>query len=133
MCDCVGKLCKRFVLSQTVIFTAPNLIINIPEGSYGNGCKYCLVVAQAIPAATTITAPVFVTIGDGTVLYPLTTRCGSQVTAGMLRTRYRYAVSVSTTTTGGSFRLCGSIGCPGNNLAAIDGTAPAAAAAEGGA
>lgn len=133
MCNCVGRLCKRFILSQTVTFTAPNLIINIPEGSYGNCCKYCLVIAQAIPAATTITAPVFITIGTGTVLYPLTTCNGSQVTAGMLRTRYRYAVTVATTTTGGSFRLCGNIGCPGNNLAAIDGTAPVAAAAEGGA
>lgn len=130
MCNCVGRLCKRFILSQAVTFTAPNLIINIPEGSYGNGCKYCLVVAQAIPAATTITAPVFVTIGDGTVLYPLTTCSGSQVTAGMLRTRYRYAVTVTTTATGGSFRLYGNISCPGNNLTAIDGTAPAAA--EGG-
>ena len=131
MCDCVGRLCKRFILSQAVTFTAPNLIINLPEGSYANGCKYCLVIAQAIPDVTTITAPVVITIGEGTDQYPLTTRCGAQITADMIKTRTRYAATVATNTTGGSFRLCGNIGCPANNnLAALTG---GAAAAEGGA
>lgn len=131
MCDCIGKLCNRFILSAAVTFTAPNLIINLPEGSYGRGCKYCLVIAQAIPDDTTITAPVVITIGEGTTQYPLTNRCGSQVTAAMLKTRYRYTATVATTPTGGSFRLCGNIGCPvNNNLAAL--TADVTAAEGGG-
>ena len=74
-CKPVCKLCDKLIISQSVTFTGGNLVINLPAGSYGNGCKYCIVIAQAIPAATTINAPVVITIGTGTVLYPLTNRC----------------------------------------------------------
>lgn len=125
MCKCVGKLCDRFILSQAVTFANGTLTINLPAGSYGNGCKYCLVVAQAIPAATTITAPVVITIGDGTEEYPLTNKCCAQVVASGLRTRTRYAVVVSTSATGGTFKMLGNPCCsPDNRLDAIDGTAP---------
>lgn len=126
----VCKLCDRLVISQAVTYTAPNLIINLPAGSYGDGCEYCIVVAQAIPDTTTITAPVVVTIGDGTEQYPLVNQCCAQVTACALRTRTRYKVRVATTATGGTFRMLGRGCCaPVNNLTAIDGTAPAAAPA----
>lgn len=131
----ICHLCPRLILSADVTFAAGTLTINLPAGSYNNGQKYCIVIAQAIPAATTITAPVVVTIGDGTETYPLTNRYGAQVTANLLRTRTKYATCVSTTATGGAFRLLGMPRgcCPvTSNLAAIDGTAPAAAA-EGGA
>ena len=126
-CKNVCKLCRNLVISESVTFTAPNLIINIPAGSYADCDKVCIVVAQTIPAATTITAPVFITIGDGTVLYPLNNCDCSQVTACGIRTRTRYATKVSTTPTGGAFKLLGKASCmPNNNLAAIDGTAPTA-------
>ena len=128
-CKNVCKLCKNLVISESVTFTAPNLIINIPAGSYADCDKVCIVVAQTIPAATTITAPVFITIGDGTVLYPLNNCDCSQVTACGIRTRTRYATRVSTTPTGGAFKLLGKACCtPNNNLTAIDGTAPVAGA-----
>ena len=66
-CKNVCRLCNNLIISADVTFTAPNLIINIPAGSYGDCQKYCIVIAQTIPDATTITAPVFITIGDGTV------------------------------------------------------------------
>lgn len=129
-CKNVCKLCDRLVISQAVTFADGTLTINIPAGSYGDGCKYCIVVAQAIPAETTITAPVVITIGDGTVTYPLTDGCCAQLTACAIRTRTRYAVRVATTPTGGTFKLLGRACCaPNNALAAIDGTAPAAPAA----
>ena len=56
-CKPVCKLCDKLVLFQSVTFAGGNLVINLPAGSYGNGCKYCIVVAQAIPATTTINAP----------------------------------------------------------------------------
>lgn len=126
------RLCDRLIISQAVTFTAPNLIINLPAGAYQSCERYCIVVAQAIPDATTINAPVFITIGDGTELYPLNRCNGVQATASGIRTRTRYATKVTTTATGGAFRLLGKICCyPTDNLTSIDGTAPAAAAAGG--
>jgi len=125
MSNCVGKLCDRFVLSQAVTFADGTLTINLPAGAYANGQRYCIVVAQAIPDATTITAPVVITIGDGAVEYPLTNRCCAQVTACGIRTRTRYAVVVSTSATGGTFKMLGNPCCsPDSRLVSIDGTAP---------
>lgn len=126
-CTNVCRLCDRLIISEAVTFDGTSLVINLPAGAYANGCKYCIVVAQAIPAATTINAPVVITIGDGTVEYPLTNRCCAQVTACSIRTRTRYATVVSTSAVGGSFKLLGRPCCaPNNALASIDGTAPAA-------
>lgn len=120
------KLCDRLIISQAVTFTAPNLIINLPAGAYQNCERYCIVVAQAIPEATTINAPVFISVGDGTELYPLNQCNGAQATASGIRTRTRYATKVTTTATGGAFRLLGKICCyPTDSLTSIDGTAPA--------
>ncbi len=126
----VCKLCDRLIISEAVTFADGTLTINLPAGSYGDGCRYCIVIAQTIPAETTITAPVVITIGDGTEEYPLVGCDCAQVTACALRTRTRYAVKVVTSTTGGTFRMLGRGCCaPVNNLAAIDGTAPDAAGA----
>ncbi|MGN0378926.1 MAG: hypothetical protein ACI4EU_05005 [Butyrivibrio sp.] len=123
-CKNVCRLCDRLIISSSVTFTGGNLIINIPAGSYRNGEKYCIIVAQTIPATTTINAPVYITIGTGTTLYPLTNRCCAQVTACGIRTRTKYSTVVVTNATGGSFRLLGQPACaPNNNLTAINGTA----------
>ena len=128
-CPTVCKFCNRLVISTAVTYTAPNLIITIPAGSYEDGEKYCIVVAQAIPEDTTITAPVFIQIGTGTELYPLD-RCDcSQATACNIRTRTRYSTKVVTDANAGAFRLMGRTCCaPNNDLRAINGTAPAEAA-----
>lgn len=131
-CKTVCRLCDRLILSQAVTFADGTLTINLPAGAYGNGQNYCIVIAQAIPAATTITAPVVITIGDGTEEYPLTNCAGAQVVAAGLRTRTRYKTVVSTSATGGVFRLLGKTKCaPTYNLASIDGTAPAAEGGDG--
>lgn len=121
------RLCDRLIISTAVTFADGTLTINIPAGSYQAGERYCIVVAQAIPDTTTITAPVVITIGDGTVEYPLVNLRCAQVMACSIRTRTRYPVRVVTNATGGSFRLLGRICCaPNNNLTAIDGTDPTA-------
>lgn len=129
-CKNVCKLCPNLIISESVTFTAgTGLIINIPEGSYMDGCKYCIVVAQTIPAETTITAPVFITIGDGAELYPLNKCDCTQATACSIRTRTKYSTRVETSATTGVFKLLGRVACaPNNNLTAIDGTAPVAGA-----
>ena len=124
-CKNVCRLCDNLVISQSVTFTGGNLIVNIPAGSYANNRKICIVIAQAIPTATTINAPVYVTIGTGTVLYPLVKKNCRQVTACGLRTRTRYSTCVETTPTGGLFKMLGQPCCsPNNNLTSINGTAP---------
>ena len=54
------------------------------------------------------------------------------MTACALRTRTRYATVVATDATGGTFKMLGKGCCaPDNSLAAIGGTAPAAAVVAG--
>ena len=124
-CKPICSLCRRLRISQSVDFSDGNLIINLPAGSYNDGEKICIIVAQAIPATTTITAPVVVTVGEGTQQYPLTKCNCAPVTACSIRTRTRYSVCVNTTATGGTFRLLGKPCCaPNNRLTSINGTAP---------
>lgn len=126
-CKTSCKLCDRLIISQAVTFTGGNVVVNLPAGSYRRGCKYCIVIAQAIPATATINAPVVITIGTGTQQYPLTNRCCAQVTACGIRTRTRYSTVVSTSATGGTFRMLGkTCPCPDNSLSSINGTAPTA-------
>ena len=125
------KLCDRFVISTAVAFADGVLTITVPEGSYVNGYRYCLVIGQAIPDATTIGAEVVIAIGDGTVTYPVTRCNGVPVTAAALRTRTIYPVIVATNATGGVFRILKNLCCaPVNQLSALTGDAPAT---EGGA
>lgn len=120
-CKPVCQLCKRLVLSQSITFTGGNVVVNIPDGSYSNGEKYCIVLAQSIPTTATLNAPVVFTIGTGTTQFPLTNRCCAAVTACGIRTRTRYSTVVVTSATGGTFRMIGKPCCsPSNNLTAIN-------------
>lgn len=126
-CKNICRLCDHLVISQAVTYDSGVLTINIPAGSYENCDKYCLVIAQAVPANAIVGAPVVITIGQGTVAYPLLLCNGVQMTAGTLRTRTKYSTVVQTSATGGSFRILGKI-CfqQNNNLQSINGTAPTA-------
>ena len=124
-CKPICTMCRKLRISQNVTFSNDTLIINLPAGSYNDGEKICIIVAQAIPATTTIAAPVVVTVGEGTQQYPLTKCNCAPVTACSIRTRTRYSVCVNTTATGGTFRLLGNPCCaPNNRLTSINGTAP---------
>lgn len=125
-CKNVCRLCDKLILSQSITFTGGNLVINLPAGSYNNNCKYCIILAQAIPAATTINAPVVFTIGTGTQQYPLVNRCCRPVTACGVRTRTKYSVVVETSSTSATFKMLGNPCCqPNNNLRSVNGIAPA--------
>lgn len=120
-CANVKRLCDKLIISTAVTFADGTLTINIPAGTYGNGCKYCIVVAQAIPAGTTITAPVVITIGAGTTEYALVGCNCNPVTACAINTRTRYSVVVNTNTTTGVFKLLGKVPCSrcAENLASL--------------
>lgn len=134
-----NTLCPNLIISTSVSVVTVNgvdtLVVNIPSSSYRNGCRYCIVVAQSIPTTATIGMPVAVSIGGvTTTVYPLTNRCCAQVTACAIRTRKRYPVCVSTTATGGTFKvLCGLSCAPNNALARLPvptTTTPAVASVE---
>ena len=132
-CKNVCQLCKNLVISQSITFTGGNLVVNLPAGSYENCRKICVILAQAIPAETTVSAPVVFTIGSGPVQYPLVNRCCRPVLAKAIRTRYKYSTCVETTTDTGVFKLLGNLPCYSDNLRAIngDGTPVAATPAAG--
>jgi hypothetical protein len=116
-CSNVCKLCDRLIISDAVTYTAAtnSLVIDIPAGTYYRGQKYCIVVTQPIPEATTINALVYISIGGvTTTLYPLVRSNCAQVTACSIRTRTRYATCVVTDTATGSFRLLGDVPCSPN-------------------
>lgn len=127
-CKSVCQLCKRLIISQAITFTDNTLVVNLPDGSYTNGEKYCIVLAQSIPDTTTITAPVVFTIGAGTTTFPLTTRNCAAVTACGVRTRTKYSACLATSATGATFRMIGKPCCsPSNNLTSISATTGGAA------
>ena len=126
-CKPVCRLCDRIRISTAVNVVGGNAVINLPAGGYNNCEKYCIIVAQNIPATAPIGANVLISIGGGTAQYPLLDCNCRPVNVCAIRTRTRYAVRVETTATGGVFRMLGRGCCaPNNNLASINGTAPAA-------
>ena len=117
-CRNVCRLCKNLIISADVTFTAPNLIINIPAGSYGDCEKYCIVVAQTIPASTTINALVNIIVGG--TRFPLVKCNCAQATACEIKSRTKYSTKVVTNTVSGTFRLLGPIYCTKpDNLTAL--------------
>ena len=122
------RICDRLVISDSVSIVtvdgADTLVIDIPAGVYANGEKYCVVVAQSIPATATINLPVAFSIGGvTTTVYPFINCNCTQVTATGVRTRCRYPVVVHTTPTSGVFRTLNSIRCyPTDNLPSLPAT-----------
>lgn len=119
------KLCDNLIISNSVtvitVDGTDTLVIDLPARTYGDGCKYCIVIAQTIPTTATIAMPVAFSIGgDTTTVYPFT-RCDcSQVTACAIRTRTRYSTIVSTNAIGGVFKSLGGLHCcPNNNLQSL--------------
>lgn len=121
------KLCDYLVISQSVTLVDDTVVIDLPARAYNDGCKYCVIIAQSIPADAPISSFVAFSIGgDTATLYPFV-RCDcSQVGVCAIRTRTRYAVCVSTNATGGVFKSLGGLSCqPINNLESLP--APATA------
>lgn len=128
-CNNVCKLCKNLIISTAVNFdpATNEVIIGIPgDRCYHNCCKYCIVVAQPIPASATINALVTIAIDGNPERYPLVD-CGcAQVTACNISTRTKYSTIVNTNTVSGVFKLLGNVGCCGRtNLPSLPAPTPA--------
>ena len=99
------------MISENVSFSDNTLIINLPNGSYENGEKYCIVIGQQIPIDTTIAAEVVITIGDNETQYPLVNSNCTNVSACKINSRMRYATRVYTNISDGVFKLLSPINC----------------------
>lgn len=123
----VMRLDPRSVTPVDITFAADTLTINLPQRSYNSGCPYFLRLDVPIPTDATIGALVVVTIGEGTVEYPLLDCMGVQITAERLRTGYSYPVAVVGTNANGAFKVISPLIYRKYNAAvSLDGTAPAA-------
>lgn len=122
-CQNICRLCNKLIISTAVSFNAATnvLTITIPNGSYVNCEKYCIVVAQSIPTAVTVGALVFISTNGRT--FPLTKCNCAQVTACEIKTRTKYSTRVQTNTTGGVFRLLSNPKCcPPDTLSELPST-----------
>lgn len=131
MCNNSCNECPRKVFSSGVsvvtVDGTDTLVIDVPQQSFKDCQRGCLVIIQNIPTTATIAMPVAISIGGvTTTVYPLVSCDCSQVTACALRTRKRYPFVVSTNINGGVFKILRNLSCsPNNNLATIPVAAPA--------
>lgn len=124
-CYKILRIDPRSITPVAVTFAADTLTINLPQMAYNVGGVYFLRLTKPIPEDTTINAPVVITIGDGTVTYPLLSKCGGQVTAASLRSGYSYPVTVVSGDSG-AFKVLDKLWCaPVNAITSVDGTADA--------
>lgn len=101
----VMRIDPRSVTAETITFATDTLTINLPQRSYNSGCPYFLRILEPIPDTATIGSEVVITIGAGTVEYPLVDCNGAPVTAENLRSGYSYPVAVVSSGTSGAFRI----------------------------
>ncbi len=127
MCYPVLRIHPRSVTAAEIAFADDMLTINVPQRSFDSGKRYYLRIEEPIPAETTIGAAVVLTIGDGTVEYPLLDCNGTPITAERIRSGYRYTIELVGTPANGAFRVTGPLWYwRGNEAFSVDGTDPAA-------
>lgn len=140
-CNYQCRICPRLIISTAVtvvtIDGTDTLVVDLPATTvvgatpYINHCKYCVVIAQAVPTTATINMPVSFSIGgDTTVVYPFLNCDCTQVTACAIQTRTKYPVLINTTATGGVFKTLRKLNCyPASVLATLPAPATAVAGA----
>lgn len=125
MCYNSCNECPRKVYSSSVTIVTVDgvdtLVIDVPQQTFRNCQRGCLVITQTIPTTATIATPVALSIGGvTTTVYPVVDCNCVQVTACALRTRRRYPFKVSTSITGGTFKILKNLSCaPDNTLSTI--------------
>ena len=119
----VMRIDPRSVTPIAVTFAAGVLTINIPQRTYNSGCPYFLRLVDEIPDTATVGAEVVITIGAGTVTYPLVDCTGAPVTVEKLRTGYSYPVAVIDSGADGAFKVLAPLAySPYRAAFSVDGT-----------
>jgi hypothetical protein len=125
MCNNSCNECPRKIFSTSIsvvtVDGTDTLVIDVPQQSFRNCQRGCIVLVQTIPLTATIGMPVAISIGGvTTTVYPVVSCDCSQVTACALRTRRRYPFKIMTTSTGGVFKILRNLSCaPDNSLMVI--------------
>lgn len=131
MCYNSCNECPRKVYSASVTVVTVDgidtLVIDVPQQSFRDCERGCLVIVQNLPLTATIAMPVAISIGGNTAtVYPVLDCKCDVVTACMLRTRRRYPFRVAVNATGGTFRILKNLSCaPDVNQNTIPPVAPA--------
>lgn len=100
-----NKICSNLVISTAVAVSGTDLVITIPQDTFDDCEKVCLLIAQEIPSAATINMPVSIAIGADATLYPLTRCSGLQITASEISQNSIYPTQVRTNATSGVFKV----------------------------
>lgn len=115
-----SNLCPNLIISTSVSIVTvggtDTLLINIPLRTFNNKEKFCLIVAQDIPATATRYMPVALTIGGvTTTVYPLV-RCNcAPVTQDAIETHKRYPMRININGSTANVRVLSGLRCPLNN------------------
>lgn len=99
-CNCGCYCCANLVKSTAVALDTENNVLNItiPEATYTNHQRVCLVITQAIPSGINANTTVNILVGAGTTGYTLYTRFLNDVYADSLSARRVYPLLVATDT-----------------------------------
>ena len=89
------RVCNNLVISTSVAISGTEMVITIPEATYTNNQKLCILIAQTIPASAT-PLPVVIQITGNTATIPFRTICGHNVYSDQLRTRTIYPIYAAT-------------------------------------
>lgn len=123
-CKNICKLCDHLVISNAVNFdgTGNQVVISLPAGTYNAGEKYCIVVAQSIPAPVTVNSTVVVTIGTAATRYTVVNCDCTPLTGCGIKSRTKYSTRLVINPAGATFRMLGKVcGCEGNVAGSISG------------
>ena len=114
-----GRICKRLVASASVTVTDTALVVNLPDQTYSNCQKLCLLIAQDVPTTATRGLPVVITLGTNTTQYPIV-RCGGvPLTQEYIANGNIYQLIVNTTSTSAIFKVVCDLHCANVNLQTI--------------
>ena len=99
-CNCGCRCCPLLVKSTALTYNAETnvLSVSIPEATYQNHQRLCLVITQAIPAGVNANTTVNILVGTGQTGYPIYTRFLNDVYADSLMTRRVYPLLAATDT-----------------------------------
>lgn len=124
MSDCIQncRLCDKLILSTAINFDSENnqVVVALPENSYGNCQKYCIVLAQNIPTSATINSQVVFSIGSNATRYAFVNKDCTPIFASQIRTRRIYPTRVNTAVNTGVFKYIGSCCLPSNAITTIN-------------